>query len=207
MNIIEFLKNGSGIHIKPSKRGSFTRWCGGNVTEECIRKGKNSPNTAIRKKATFADNARHFKHKKGGKAFVNGVNVLDSNPDAYKYVKKKVKMRQQGGLIPQEIIWINNNPSITDANRIFKHNNSIQQQTDEYNNQKQQELKEINEEAQRYSSFLNEGINYLFKYLNKPKTINSTYSNTTLEPKLVYSNGNQFKGGMLNTDSKTFFNL
>lgn len=66
MNIIEFLKNGSGIHIKPSKRGSFTRWCGGNVTEECIRKGKNSPNTAIRKKATFADNARHFKHKKGG---------------------------------------------------------------------------------------------------------------------------------------------
>jgi len=28
--------------------------------------------------------------KRGGKAFVNGVSVLDSNPDAYKYVKKKV---------------------------------------------------------------------------------------------------------------------
>ena len=66
MNIVEFLKNGSGIHIKPSKRGSFTRWCGGNVTEECIRKGKNSSNAAIRKKAIFADNARHFKHESGG---------------------------------------------------------------------------------------------------------------------------------------------
>lgn len=37
--------------------------------------------------------------KKGGKAFVNGVNVLDSNPKAYKYVKKKYKMQNKGGLI------------------------------------------------------------------------------------------------------------
>ena len=66
MNIIEFLKNGSGIHIKKKNRGSFTRWCGGNVTEECIRRGKASSNPKIRKKATFADNARHFKHKSGG---------------------------------------------------------------------------------------------------------------------------------------------
>lgn len=43
-------------------------------------------------------NARKWKHKDGGKAFVKGVNVLDSNPNAYKYVKKKYKMRsaQQG---------------------------------------------------------------------------------------------------------------
>jgi hypothetical protein len=118
MNVLEFLKNGSGIHIKEKNKGSFTRWCGGNVTEECIRKGKASSNSKIRKKATFADNARKWKHekggflkgypskaaydvrleevagfKKGGKAFVEGVNVLDSNPDAYKHVKKKVKMR------------------------------------------------------------------------------------------------------------------
>ena len=66
MNTIEFLKNGSGIHIKKKNRGSFTRWCGGNVTEECIRRGKASSNPKIRKKATFADNARHFKHKSGG---------------------------------------------------------------------------------------------------------------------------------------------
>lgn len=64
--LIEKLKKGGGIHIKPSQRGSFTRYCGGNVTEECIRKGKASSDPKIRKKATFADNARHFKHRRGG---------------------------------------------------------------------------------------------------------------------------------------------
>lgn len=64
MNKISFLKN--GIYIKPSKRGSFTKWCGGDVTEECIQRGKNSSNPKIRKKAIFADNARHFKHRLGG---------------------------------------------------------------------------------------------------------------------------------------------
>jgi len=66
MNILEFLKNGSGIHIKEKNKGSFTRWCGGNVTEECIRRGKNSSNPKIRRKATFADNARKWKHQHGG---------------------------------------------------------------------------------------------------------------------------------------------
>lgn len=49
----------------------------------------------------IAANARKWKHKKGGKAFVNGVSVLDSNPIAYKQVKKKVKMRYYGGLLSQ----------------------------------------------------------------------------------------------------------
>ena len=66
MNIIEFLKNGSGIHIKEENKGKFTSYCGGKVTNECIQKGKNSSNPAIRKRATFADNARHFKHRLGG---------------------------------------------------------------------------------------------------------------------------------------------
>lgn len=61
------LKQGSGIHIKKANRGKFTSYCGGQVTEECIRKGKNSKDPKIRKRATFADNARHFKHKEGGK--------------------------------------------------------------------------------------------------------------------------------------------
>ena len=96
MNTLQFLKNGSGIHIKKKNRGKFTDYCGGKVTSECIAKGKKSPNAAIRKRATFAANARKWKHKKGGKAFVNGVSILDSNPDAYKYVKKKYKMAQEG---------------------------------------------------------------------------------------------------------------
>lgn len=62
-----FLKSGSKIHIKKSQRGSFTRYCNGKVTSECIRRGKNSPDPKIRKKATFAANARKWKHDEGGK--------------------------------------------------------------------------------------------------------------------------------------------
>ena len=98
MNILEFLKNGSGIHIKKKNRGKFTKYCHGKVTDECIQKGKNSSNPAIRKRATFAQNARHFKHRFGGlfpslkvkkhQAFVPGASITDSNPKAYKYLKK-----------------------------------------------------------------------------------------------------------------------
>lgn len=66
MNILEFLKNGSGIHIKEENKGKFTSYCGGKVTNECIQKGKNSSNPAIRKRATFAANARKWKHEDGG---------------------------------------------------------------------------------------------------------------------------------------------
>lgn len=55
-------KSGSKIHIKKENVGKFTDYCGGKVTEECIRRGKNSNDPKIRKRATFADNARHFKH-------------------------------------------------------------------------------------------------------------------------------------------------
>ena len=66
MNILEFLKNGSGIHIKKKNRGKFTSYCGGKVTDECIRKAKASGNPTLVKRATFAANARKWKHKKGG---------------------------------------------------------------------------------------------------------------------------------------------
>lgn len=74
------LKKG-GIHIKKKNRGSFTRWCKGKVTEECIRRGKNSPNPAIRKKATFAANARRWKHENGGiiNKFQPGGNIEPIN--------------------------------------------------------------------------------------------------------------------------------
>lgn len=48
----------SGIKIKKKNKGLFTKYCGGNVTAECIAKGKRSKNSKIRKRATFADNAR-----------------------------------------------------------------------------------------------------------------------------------------------------
>ena len=65
MNYIDFMKNG-GIHIKKKNRGSFTRYCKGKVTEECIRRGKNSSNPTTRKRANFAANVRKWKHEDGG---------------------------------------------------------------------------------------------------------------------------------------------
>lgn len=66
MEHVEQHKNGSGIHIKKKNRGKFTDYCGGKVTEECIQRGKHSSNPTTRKRATFAANARRWKHLFGG---------------------------------------------------------------------------------------------------------------------------------------------
>lgn len=55
-----------GIKIKKSHRGRFTEYCGGKVTDACIQRGKNSSSAAVRKQATFAENARAWKHQEGG---------------------------------------------------------------------------------------------------------------------------------------------
>ena len=51
------------IHIKKENRGKFTDYCGGKVTSECIQRGKNSSDPKIRKRATFAANARSWSKK------------------------------------------------------------------------------------------------------------------------------------------------
>lgn len=56
----------SGIKIKPSHKGLFTDYCNGKVTQACINRGKHSSNPITRKRAIFADNVRHFKHRSGG---------------------------------------------------------------------------------------------------------------------------------------------
>ena len=48
------------IDIKPENKGLFTKYCGGKVTNECIAKGKKSPDSSIRKRAVFAENARSW---------------------------------------------------------------------------------------------------------------------------------------------------
>lgn len=63
---IPYLKKGSGIHIKKENRGKFTEYCGGKVTDECIQRAKKSKNLKLRKRATFAANARAWKHQDGG---------------------------------------------------------------------------------------------------------------------------------------------
>lgn len=64
--MILYLKNGSGIHIKKKNRGKFTAYCGGNVTSACIARAKRSGNPTLVKRATFAANARKWKHQQGG---------------------------------------------------------------------------------------------------------------------------------------------
>lgn len=63
---IPHFKNGSGIHIKKENRGKFTEYCDGKVTQECIDKAKKSNNPTLKKRAVFAENARVWKHQKGG---------------------------------------------------------------------------------------------------------------------------------------------
>lgn len=67
-----FAKGGK-IHIKKADRGKFTKYCGGKVTSECIAKGKRSSNPAVRKRATFAANARKWKHAFGGDLLTHGA--------------------------------------------------------------------------------------------------------------------------------------
>lgn len=62
----QLFKDGGGIHIKKANRGKFTEYCGGKVTSECIARGKRSSSPAVRKRATFAQNARGWKHEDGG---------------------------------------------------------------------------------------------------------------------------------------------
>lgn len=79
----------SGIHIKKKNRGKFTSYCGGEVTDACIQKGKNSSNPAIRKRATFADNARHWakKHQTGGKVDLSKLFIDVDNPTEFEYAR------------------------------------------------------------------------------------------------------------------------
>ena len=67
-----FAKGGK-IHIKPGNRGKFTKYCGGKVTSECIARGKRSSDPAVRKRATFAANARKWHHAFGGDLLTHGA--------------------------------------------------------------------------------------------------------------------------------------
>lgn len=75
-----FAKGGK-IHIKKENRGKFTDYCGGKVTSECIARGKRSKSTAVRKRATFAANARKWHHAFGGYLYDEGGNLYTSVPN------------------------------------------------------------------------------------------------------------------------------
>ena len=105
----------SGIKIKKENRGKFTEYCGGKVTSECITRGKNSPDPKIRKRATFAQNARGWNKKDGGILFqLEDINLttkqfLESFKDkgiilmkkgGKKWIQKAVNPKHKGYCTP-----------------------------------------------------------------------------------------------------------
>jgi hypothetical protein len=59
---IRFNYKTGGNLIKKENRGKFTKYCDGKVTQKCIDKAKKSNNPTLRKRATFAENARSWNH-------------------------------------------------------------------------------------------------------------------------------------------------
>lgn len=83
---IPYYKKGSGIHIKKKNRGKFTDYCGGKVTQECIDKAKKSGNSTLKKRAVFAENARAWKHQKGGEVMKRlDIQSLKADPEYKNY--------------------------------------------------------------------------------------------------------------------------
>ena len=72
------------IHIKKKNRGKFTDYCGGKVTDSCIRRAKASGNPTLVKRATFAANARKWKHQDGG--------TLDTNAKRINSTHSQIRM-------------------------------------------------------------------------------------------------------------------
>ena len=71
----------SGIHIKPSMKGTFTKWCKahgyGGVNSSCIAAGKRAGGR-IAKKAIFAQNAKGWSKKKKAQ---EGIMIDDNKID------------------------------------------------------------------------------------------------------------------------------
>lgn len=103
IQLITFLKKG-GIHIKPQNKGKFTDYCGGKVTSECIAKGKRSKDPKIRKRATFAANARKWKHQNGGKFFKSFEEFYQAIPEN-KRDTMNYRLRRAYELAPQEALF------------------------------------------------------------------------------------------------------
>lgn len=111
-----YFSKGGGIHIKKKNRGKFTSYCGGKVTSECIARGKRSSSPTIRKRATFAANARKWKHADGGPLLTqggiwsNGVTFIDNGgtheQNPYDGVQMGVDNQGIPNLVEEgEVVW------------------------------------------------------------------------------------------------------
>lgn len=90
---------GGGIHIKKANRGKFTEYCGGRVTSECIARGKRSSSPAVRKRATFAQNARGWNHAEGGPLednyVIQGDNIQSYAPSIDEPIERVISSKDR----------------------------------------------------------------------------------------------------------------
>lgn len=96
MSSIIYSKSGSKIHIKESTKGSFTKYCKGKVTQDCIDKAKRSGNKKLIKKAVFAENSRKWskKHQEGGTMLEKYSNLLNNQNKQLLYYNEEEKKKK-----------------------------------------------------------------------------------------------------------------
>jgi len=93
-------RGGGSIHIKPENRGKFTALKKRTGHSASWFKAHGTP--AQKKMATFALNARHWKHADGGPLDYSGISTTNNrayNPDYISYIDTSL---QQGGMNPMQ---------------------------------------------------------------------------------------------------------
>ena len=92
------LSSGGSIHIKPENRGKFTALK--ERTGHSATWFKENGTPAQKKMATFALNARHWKHADGGPLDYSGISTTNNrayNPDYISYIDTSL---EEGGMNP-----------------------------------------------------------------------------------------------------------
>lgn len=134
------------IQIKNKNKGKFRYYCGGKVTDECIKKGKNSSNPKIRKMATFAQNSRKWKHRFGGQLLKAQEG---SKIDYTQLAKIGVNAISQG------IATAKQNKAIDQQINALRIKNKADKQQDWLNNY-QSAIEQANREAEEQQRLFNE---------------------------------------------------
>ena len=108
--LLSSFKKGSKIKIKKKNRGKFTEYCGGEVTQECIDKAKKSKNPVLRKRATFADNSRKWKHAQGGTLIPK--HEIGTGKDGVVYTRLDVESLKKDPRYKQNYNWYINKDNL-----------------------------------------------------------------------------------------------
>lgn len=157
-NLTTYLKKGGGIHIKESTKGSFTKYCKGKVTQECIDKAKRSGDKKLVKKAVFAENSRKWakKHQIGGIMPQYGNQYMNQSIYTQQISPGMIPQTQQyssmPSMYPQQGLITNTQPNVvqnTQPSALDQYKQSIAQAAEAsraYNN-KEQAKKEAAEAA------------------------------------------------------------